>query len=113
MFKKLYKHLENRGFSVYSVGQRAGYCQSPYVVIKERGAQPFLSSLATKAVDIAAYYPLGNYSEFEAYVAGLREALADLREMRYTQVMTPAVIDTQMRAYTTSMAYQIIMKRSV
>lgn len=37
MFKKIYKHLKNKGFNVYSIGQHQGLCIEPFLVIFEKG----------------------------------------------------------------------------
>ena len=111
IFKKLYKHLENRGFAVYAIGQHEGLCQTPYVVPREQGEEPFLTGLARRWIDFMVYFPLGHYSEMGGYVADLEAALMDFAGLRNTFVTTPAVIDPYGKAYTVTLTYQIIARR--
>ena len=111
LFKKLYKHLKNRGFDVYAIGQHEGLCRAPYVVVRERGEQPFLTGLVAKWVDFMAIVPEGHYSELGGYIADLRAALKDYAGLRDTHIMTPPVIDPYVKGYTVNLTYQIIARR--
>ncbi len=111
MYKQIYKHLQNNGFRVFAIGQHTGVCKEPYAVIKERGQTPYLTSLIKQYIDIIVFFPLGNYSQMEEYVQMVEDCLNELKELKKTHIVTPAVIDDSVKAYSVSISYNITKKR--
>ncbi len=111
MFKAIFTHLENRGFSVYAAGQHTGLCHGPYVVFRLAGEEPFLTGLVTMRLQFMVYYPMAHFSELPAYVESLQDALGDLAALKDTHSQTPAVIDPSVKAYTITLTYEVYKKR--
>lgn len=107
LWQKIYLHLSKLGYEVYSIGQKRDKCQKSYVVIKENGVTAMVGNVAGyKLFDIIIYHPIDNYSTMEPYVENIKQALAAIDELRPTGNETPAIIDDEVGAYTTSVGYQ-------
>lgn len=107
LWQKIYLHLLKLGYEVYSIGQKRDKCQKSYVVVKENGVTAMVGNVAGyKLFDIIIYHPMDNYSTMEPYVENIKQALAAIDELRATGNETPAIIDSEVEAYTTSVIYQ-------
>nr|WP_152752784.1 hypothetical protein [Clostridium estertheticum] len=110
LWQKIFLHLEKKRYEVYSPGQKRDKCEATYVVIKENGihGQDGGNKLGFKAFDIIIYHPISNYSSMEFYVENIKKALKEIKELRATGTETPAIIDDEVQAYTTSIEYQAL-----
>lgn len=107
LWQKIYLHLKKLGYEVYSIGQKRDKCQRSYVVIKENGKTALVGNVAGyKLFDIIIYHPMDSYSTMEPYVENIKQALTTIGELRPTGNETPAIIDSEVDAYTTSVIYQ-------
>lgn len=78
MFKTIYKHLKNKGFDCYSIGQHKGLCEKEYIVIKNNTPRKLSNVLLEEEVELLLYYPLGNYSKVEDFINGVKEVMKEL-----------------------------------
>lgn len=107
MWQKIYLHLKKLGYEVYSPGQKRDKCTENYVVIKENGTHALVSNVSGyKLFDIIIYSPIYNYSSMEFYVENIKKAMDKINDLRPTGNETPAIIDDEVKAYTTSIEYQ-------
>jgi hypothetical protein len=111
MWQNIYLHLKNKGIDVYSIGQKQGLCNDPYVVVKESGQYPLSSNKqGYDLVDIIIFYPVGSYSQLFSYKNDIKNYLAELKYLRKTGNETPVIIDDEVKGYTTSVEYQVLKK---
>lgn len=109
MFTELYKHLKEKGFDVYSIGQHEGICSSPYLVIKENGTNGVAGkSLVNEVVEILVYYPIGSYSLIRTYTDNLKKEMRGLKSLRRVLDPMPTIVDDEKKAYMTSYFYKKI-----
>lgn len=109
MFKKLYLHLKNNGFNVYSIGQHEGVCIDPYIVISETGDSDIVGkNLMNKNVELLVYYPLGKYSEINNYIEKIKNTMKELSCFRRVINSNPIIVDDDKQAYMTFLAYRKI-----
>ncbi|CEH34715.1 hypothetical protein [Romboutsia lituseburensis] len=112
MFIELYKHLKEKGFDVYSIGQHEGICSSPYLVIKENTEMDIVgTSFNNELIDIIIYYPKGSYSKLNPYLKSVKGSMAEINKLKRAYDPTPIVIDDEKEAYTTSFSYKKIKKK--
>ncbi len=111
MFKEIYEHLKTGNFDVYSIGQHKGLCQSPYVVIKENSTSPTATSLAYSLVDILIYCPIGKYSAVSDFIKDVKTSIKSLTWLKFTNNVSPVVIDENVNAYMCSLQYKIFKRR--
>lgn len=112
MFKEIYKHLKEKGFNVYSIGQHEGICNEPYLVIKENGESEIAgTNLSNDIVEILIYYPKGNYSSLEGHLNALKRDMKELSKLRRIIDPSPIIIDDDKKAYMTSLYYRKIKIR--
>ena len=111
MWQKIYLHLKSEDIDVYSIGQKQGLCDDPYVVVKESGQYSLGSNKqGYDLVDIIIFYPIGSYSQLFSYKNDIKNHLAELKYLRKTGNETPVIIDDEVKGYTTSIEYQVIKK---
>ncbi len=110
MWKKIYLKLQEKGLNPYAPGQHEGQCMERYCVIKESSQVPFFRSNRTgyRLIDIIVFVPIASYIKVEPYVKEIKAALKELSFLRYTGNETPLITDDEVKAYTTSIEYQII-----
>lgn len=107
LWQKIYLHLSKLGYEVYSIGQKRDKCERSYVVIKENGINSMAGNVAGyKLFDIIIYHPMDSYSTMEPYVENVKQAITAIDELKPTGNETPAIIDSEIGAYTTSIIYQ-------
>lgn len=110
MFKKLYLHLKNKGFYVFSIGQHKGICDKPYIVISETGDSEIIGkNLMNKNIELLIYYPVGAYSEMNAYIEKLKKSMNELSHFRRVINPNPIIIDGDKQAYMTFLVYRKII----
>jgi hypothetical protein len=109
----IYKRLKEFGFDVYSIGQHEGLCDKPYIVIKEDGEDVHgaLNSVSSALISIIIFYPIGRYSEAAEYVRAVRECLSDVPWLKNTGKITGFVVDSDVRAYTCTVFYEVYKRR--
>ena len=74
VWKLIFQHLKNAGFSVYSPGQHQGDCTEPYVVVNIGSSLPFdtFTTVQTPS-DILCYVPKTTLSTLEGYDNSLKK----------------------------------------
>lgn len=105
-------HLKNKGFDVYSPGNKEGECTSPYVVVKHAGKSksPSVSS-SFMLYDILIYLPRNQYSQLETFVAEVEDAMDELFPMiRPAHYQTTPYYDESVKGWMTSVQYQNVRK---
>lgn len=111
LWQKIYLHLKELGYEIYSPGQKRDKCLNSYVVIKENGTFRMAGNVAGyKLFDIIVYHPITNYSTMEFYVENIKNVMRDIEELNATGNETPSIIDDQIQAYTTSIEYKQFKK---
>lgn len=111
MYELIYTTLTADGFDVYAPGQHEGICKQPYVVVKDGGGSPFLTSLAYETVDIMVYCPLAQYSKVKPYLYSVMQSLRAIGQLKNTHVITPSFTDTDKKAHMMSVKYQVFKRR--
>lgn len=107
VWKKIYRHLKEKGFEVYSPGQHKGECQSNYVVIKDGGMTTSeMVSSGIKMYNLLLYVPYENYSNLEVYMGEIKDAMKELFPLvRPSGLEVPEAIDDEVKAYMVSIEY--------
>lgn len=104
----IYKALQTAGFDVYAPGQHQGECTKRYVVVKiYTSARINKYSSVSQQYDILMYIPKDEYSEFEDFVANVKQAMKVLEPMimpLYSQ--TPSYYDDEVKGHMISMQYR-------
>lgn len=109
MFKEIYKHLKEKGFDVYSIGQHEGICSGPYIVIKENGESEITgTNLSNITIELMCYYPKGSYTSIEGQINKLKDSIREIRKLRRELNPSPIIIDDDKKAYMTSLYYRKI-----
>lgn len=110
MFKTIYKHLKNKGFDCYSIGQHKDICEKEYVVIKNYTPSASSKVLLDEKVELFLFYPIGIYTKAIEFVENIRLCMSELDlEDNYSPL--PIVIDDSKQAYTTRLSYKNTRKR--
>ncbi len=112
MWQKIYTHLSEKGLNPFAPGQHEGLCTNRYCVVKESSQMPFFRSNRTgyRLIDIIAFVPVASYISIKPYAEEIKAAMKELPFLRYTGNETPVITDDEVKAYTTSIEYQIIKK---
>ncbi|AKA70134.1 hypothetical protein [Clostridium scatologenes] len=108
-YRRTYDYLKENNIDVYSIGQKTGECKKEYVVIKENGTSGN-EYIGYGLIDIIIFFPINRFSEMELYVKQIRKLLKDLKFLQFTGNITPGIVDTDVKGYTTSIQYQIFKK---
>ena len=105
-WKSIYNHLTAAGFDVYSMGQHKGECKTPYLVLKQRGAD-LRYSVSDRLFEILMYYPANRYSGFAEYIDTVREAMRGLFPYcRMASDESEHYLDDEKKAYMSSLLYR-------
>lgn len=107
-WQDIFKHLENKGFEVYSPGIKVGECKHPYLVVKNDGSS--IHSFASSDVDlysVLCYVPKDEYSKLEPLVQSVKSAMKELYPMiiEYGS-QTPSYYDDNFKAHMVSVEYK-------
>lgn len=106
--KDMYDCLKKAGFSVYFPTQKAGECNSPYVVIRDAGTvqyQDFSTVLTT--YELLCYVPKNQYSQLEVFSQQVKRAMKSLWPMIVpTRYQTPPFFDDTVNAHMTAIQYR-------
>lgn len=110
MWKKIYLKLQEKGLNPYAPGQHEGLCIERYCVVRESSQVPFFRSNRTgyRLIDIIIFVPVSSYIKVKPYTEEIKAAMKELPFLRYTGNETPIITDDEVKAYTTSLEYQII-----
>lgn len=108
----IYLHLKSKGIEIYSQGQKTDTCQSNYVVLKDNGQYGIAGSYKTgySLIDVIIFCPINKYSQVEGYKTELKGYMKELQGIKPTGNETPVIIDDSVKAYTTSIEYQILKR---
>lgn len=111
-WKTIYRHLTDRGFSVYSPGQHQGECTSRYVVIRPAGSTPKILFTSHQDVyDLLCYVPRDKYSTLEDFVMSVKQAMKGLYPTLIpTQYETASYYDDQVKGHMISIEYRNSVK---
>ena len=106
-WQKIYKHLKNGGFDVYSPAQHIGECLAPYVVVRTGNTVKFNNFSSTNTTyEILCYIPRDQYSKFEAYKEDVKNCMRGLYpEIVPTFNETPDYYDDEVNAHMVSIEY--------
>lgn len=112
MWQKTYKHLESKGFKVYSPGQHTGSCTESYIVLRDAGGNRTAGSrrLGWGLIDAIIYHPVNNYSTLGDYAKSVKAAMNEIKELQFTGLQTPVLIEEEKQAHTTSLQYQLLKR---
>ena len=107
-----YIYKKEDGIKPYFIGQHEGLCDKPFIVIKENDQLPTLGTTKTgqKIIDFIVFVPLNSYIELEECMKKVRSTLKEITYLRKTGIETPAIVDDDKKAYTTSIEYVIQKK---
>lgn len=107
-WQRIYSHLKNKGFDVYSPGQHQGECTSPYVVLKDAGSSKFDSFSSSKNLyDLMCYVPKEVFSTLEPFVDSVETAMKEMYpEVIPLHFRTPSYLDDSVKAHMISTQYQ-------
>ena len=108
IWKQIYKHLKEKGFDVYSPGQKQNECKAPYTVVKMEGSSKH-SSFSTNVAyySILIYVPRDKYSILDETVQSVKNAMKELKPMidQYGQEQ-PSSYDDSVKAHMVSVMYR-------
>lgn len=107
-WQRIYRHLSDAGFEVYSPGQHQGDCTSPYVVIKDEGAMRLTGLSSTQQLyDALCYVPSKQFSALEPFVASVKAALKQMYpELIPTYQETESFLDDSIDGVMISVQYR-------
>lgn len=104
----IYNHLVSKGFKVYAPAQHQGECTERYIVLKlYTGAQISTYSSFSQQYDLLLYIPKDEYSQFEDFIASVKDAMKELKPMimpLHTQ--TPSYYDDTVKGHMVSIQYR-------
>lgn len=106
------RHLKEKEVEVYSPGQKTGKCDSSYVVVKDNGQKSSVESskLGYKTIDVIIFFPIDRYTQIEGYRKEIKKWIKELKFLRATGYESPVIIDDRVKAYTTSIQYQLFKR---
>lgn len=112
MWQQIYQKLRDEGLNPFAPGQHKGTCQESYCVVQEGAQMPSFRGrrVGSRIVDIIAFVPASSYVQMAPYVGKIKAALRGLSFLRWTGGETPVVTDNDVKAYTTSLQFQIQKK---
>ena len=112
MIARIMRHLKENEVEAYSPGQKTGKCNSPYVVIKDNGQKSSVESskVGYKTIDVIIFFPIDRYTQIESYRKEIKKSIKELKFLRATGYESPVIIDDRVKAYTTSIQYQVLKK---
>lgn len=104
----LFKHLEEKGFDVYSPGVKLGDCTSPYIVIRLDNADKHTSfSTNVWLYSILCYVPRDSYSAMEPMVLDVQKYMKELEPMFLPHgQQSPSYYDDTYKAHMVSITYK-------
>ena len=104
-----YEQLKSDGFDVYSVGQKVGKCNAPYVVIRNAGTNKIVGTSSKRTIfEFLCYVPALQYSKLDPYADRVRESLAKLfPTFISTESELPDYTDTDIGAQLRVIQYRV------
>ena len=111
-WQDIYLHLKQKGFDVYSPGQKIGECKKEYVVVKDADGNRDLNvSSMHDYYDIICYVPEKQFSRLHPFFEEVKMAMKELFPMiRPADSETPSYQDKQVKAHMKSVLYENIRK---
>lgn len=112
-WQDIFLFLKNKGFDVYSPGEKVGECKKPYVVITHAGGSKLPSFSTDEYIyTVMCYVPRNNYSKLEPFVLSVKEIMKELRPMILDRgQQTPSYYDDSLKAHMISIDYINYKKR--
>lgn len=112
-WEQLFLFLKNKGFSVYSPGQKIGKCTEPYIVIKYDGSTQHLNySTDDDTYTIYCYVPKLKYSLLDSLIQSVKQAMKDFRpQFIFSGYIAGSIYEEEIEAHVTSIEYLNHKKR--
>lgn len=112
MWQTVYDKLKVKGLNPYPPGKHIGECTEPYCVVREGTQSPSLFSnrVGRRLVEVILFVPVSSYVGLIPYANAIKLAMAELGSVRKTGNETPVITDDEVKAYTTSIEYQVMKK---
>lgn len=106
-YKDIFLHLKNKGYAVYTPGQKRGECETKYVVVKDSGSAGVAGiSSSGDLYDILLYVPRDYFSQMEKFKEDVKKDMDGLFPMiRPTHFETPSYLDETVQAHMVSVQY--------
>jgi hypothetical protein len=104
----IYRHLQAKGFDVWSPGNKIGDCLAPYIVIKHDGSARRVGiSTNEDFYSLLCYVPKQNYSEMESFLLSVKAAMKEMEPMIFPRgEETPSFYDDTFKAHMVSVTYK-------
>lgn len=112
-WEQLFLFLKEKGFSVFSPGQKIGKCTEPYIVVKYDGAtQHFTYSTDDDIYTIYCYVPKLNYSLLDGLKQSVKIAMKEMfPQFIPTGYIAGSIYQEDIEAHVTSIEYKNHKKR--
>jgi hypothetical protein len=106
---RIYEFLQSKGIESYFIGQHQGECKSSYVVLKDdsTSGQNGSNKIGAQSIDIIFFVPQNQFTKTKSFKSEVKAYLKELNFLRYTGIETGTVTDTEKKALTFSVLYQI------
>lgn len=112
-WEQLYLFLKEKGFSVFSPGQKIGKCKEPYIVVKYDGSSQHLTySTDDDVYTIYCYVPKLKYSLLDGLIQSVKAAMKGIfpQFVFHGQIMG-SIYEEDIEAHVTSIEYLNHKKR--
>lgn len=108
IWEKIFKHLKDEGFNVYSPGIKVGECTEEYIVIKNDGSSRHTEfSTDVDLYSIMCYVPKQQYSKLEKLVQRVKTSMKALQPMvKPYGLQTPSFYDDSSKSHMISIEYK-------
>ena len=112
MWQVVYNKLKDKGLNPFPPGKHTGECLERYCVVRDGSQSPSVTGNRTGygLIDIILFVPIASYIQVKPYVQAVRAAMQELPNLRKTGSETPVITDDEVKAYTTSIEYQVLKK---
>mgnify|MGYP003369504319 CR=1 FL=1 len=112
-WEQVYLFLKEKGFSIFSPGQKIGKCTEPYIVLKYDGAvQHMTYSTDDDIYTILCYVPKLKYSLLDGLIQSVRKAMKEFHpQLIITGNVSGSVYEEEIEAHVSSIEYRNHKKR--
>lgn len=107
-WQDIFKHLESKGYKVYSPGTKLGDCLFKYIVVKFDGSTK-LAGISTDddLYSLLLYVPQQEYSQLDSFVQEVKKAMRELEPMILPYGSTlPSYFDDAVHAHYATIEYK-------
>lgn len=108
----IFIYLKEKGYEVYSPGNKEGECTSPYIVVKHAGKSKFPNVSSSMVLyDLLVYIPKNKYSYLETFVNEIEDVMDGLFPMiRPVHYQTTPYYDDNVKGWMVSIQYENVRK---